>query len=612
MKLQLLKEVWLNILKRPLSRKIKLAFILLIYFLIPILGNKTPPISLLLIHKEMCGNLYSEDFIQKLKTLFFSTHLSMFYRPLLYVFECYFLIPLSYSFPSIYKLVYGVAYTITGITLHLFLKTFLRNASQLSLRILFFFSIILPAFEDPLLKVNLPLIMGASLIFFSGYIYLSDKKLKDIIYIITAFFSAFISELSRVYTLPFLIVLFFIYGGDKKKKYFIMSVTFFTICSLIPHIKSFRFTFSHHLLLLHSLYDLERIIEAHIFSLGYFSSFLIITYFVLYLNKIKSIFSHILWVFAFIITFFIPPPPYVGIISTIFIGNKIWFILLFLGYFLSSILIITKSPSTEEKTAGILQLLFPLLYWFVMEFFTPLKFVSFPRYFLPAYPFLLFISLLHINFLIKNKGGKVLCSFILFSFLYHNLSSSYLLIIKNKAMDKIIKITRSQMMAIRKNVQKTNAFTCLFFSETPDIGVLNFYYFMHPYNKEKLLAIHTIFPQDMYFLIKGKGKEKFSNKCEERYFFFFDEDISEVPYQVFNKNDIEKLAKEGDFGTWFSSFLRTEELHNLDFLPGSVLFFNYGVEYEFLPIFESELIFKLIFQKTIFQKGVLSLKIFKF
>jgi hypothetical protein len=139
----------------------------------------------------------------------------------------------------LYKLLSASFYGIFWITSFVFLKKLTRNIP------LSFASVILSSTLPPFVFYSWPIfdfsnLIGAWCVFMVGIFFFIENKKHVIFKVLTfffSFFSAFASDQSRLYTLPFLGLLFLFHPEKRKKNLFLLASAFlFIVVSLIFHL----------------------------------------------------------------------------------------------------------------------------------------------------------------------------------------------------------------------------------------------------------------------------------------------------------------------------------------------------------------------------------------
>lgn len=554
--------------------------------------------------QNLCSELYSANLYQKLVFLYCQTNI---YHRIVFYMECYFLLPLFYKFFWIYLFIYTFSFILLGFTLYKFLKHFLKNDQKFIPFIVFFFPFLPSTFPDAYLKVNLSAILGTLFFFLCGYLFVSSRKFPLIFYIFTPFFSVFTTEVSRLYTFPFLLLLLFTFKDFRKEKvYLVISsgvYTLFNVFIFKPSLPSPNFY-----TLLNSI---ERLIETHIFTFGFIPTILLAGYFLLYGNTHR--YFYIFSIFALLTSLFHFPLPHYGMATTFTIlGTQWWFLVIFFFHTFSMFLLFKKSSEAEEKLISLSIILLPLLYSLAL-LMIPSDFPLFsPRHLICVYPFFLPL-LFRILYFIFKKGKIIFTLFLLF-IIFHIFSIFYNYSNKIFAFERMLNLTKIQFIKLNKLASKAETRISIFHPPSPDFifGDLNFllHSYYHPY-----LKLKSIDYEKLYTLTKGRDIMKELPQGQK--FFLIFEDLFVEPElwneKFINEVLIKTLSRETDFFEWWIVISCFKGKNTEKFFPflKKELYFQTSVEYKYIPIFENELLYNLIILKKFVFKKVFIIKIFR-
>lgn len=302
--------------------------------------------------KNVCTNYLYQWGIKGALEIFKTTLLGQLYKLSLFL-SC---LPLRWfgNDPVPHKIIASSFFGVFSLTLFLFLKKLTKD-EKLSL-ISSIFTILLPPFvfySWPVL--DYANIAGAWLVILTSILFLTEKRgyIFHILTFIIAFLSSFLTEQSRLYTLPVLLIMFFIYKEKRKKNLPLLFMNaFFTILSIMLHMK-YAERYGPGLkgikgLSMSIIYYTHFIFCYFIYLFGFTGVLLFLTSFIRFFQKIALPFL-IFFLTGLILTFSIPLYPYAELgFNFFFITNGPPY-----GFFLCAIFIISLSIFTLLKNGEI-------------------------------------------------------------------------------------------------------------------------------------------------------------------------------------------------------------------------------------------------------------------
>lgn len=329
-----------------------------------------------------------------------------------------------------HKILSSFFFGVFGVTLYIFLKTLSRDEK------LSFLSAILTLILPPVLYYSGPLdfstLIGPWLVFLLSLLFFTERR-NLVIYLlilIAAFLSAFANEHSRLFALPFLLFLFFLYPERRGRNRILLgSVFFFTLVSLTFHLvlakKSISPIFpSLKGVSLSVVYYSHFIVCYYLYCYGYIGCLLFISSFIRFLSPfLRKFVSVFLFLLGFTIVFFSPVYTYGDMaFDFFFVTPSIpWsFFLLALTFLISATYSTFKTQERWEAFSFLIFLAGSSIILFVMGIFPRIRNDSSARHLLVVFPFFSLLLVKTIKDFIKNSKTRIWISILIIAFVLRN------------------------------------------------------------------------------------------------------------------------------------------------------------------------------------------------
>lgn len=371
-----------------------------------------------------------------------------------------------------YKIVSSLLYGVFGVTTFLLLKK-ISEKDFLS-----FFSTILTLLLPQFVFYSWPVldftnIIGAWFVFLLCILFFKDFKMRITalsLYIPLSFLSSFVSEQSRLYALPFLLLLYLFYPErrNRNSSLFIIIVFFFTALSLVLHASlasrpSLQFegikglflsvVYYTHFIVCYFIYSYD-----YLGLVGFISSF-----FRFYEEKSKRILFYLFFLSGFSVAFFMPLYPYAELgFNFFFVTPSIpWqFFGIGIAILISSIYSIKKSPEKWERFSFSAVVISSSILIFVMGIYPRIRDDPSARHILVVFPLFTAIILKNILDLFKKQVLFKILGILLLSIFIRNLSPLYSLVDGGRNLYNLANELRGYFLNISR---KTKGRMCIFY-----------------------------------------------------------------------------------------------------------------------------------------------------
>lgn len=246
------------------------------------------------------------EFLGSIKGTFFNTH----YKLGVFL-SCPFLRWFHTDF-FLYRFSHSLLWGILALLVFYFLKA-LTNNPRLSL-IATVVTFLLPPFLEipPVPEYSNPL--GAAFVFLICIFFFIRKRnlFLNLLYVIIALLGTFLSELSRLYSLPLFALLYFVYSERREENTFwLFSLAFLTLLSFFIHAmlvhKSIIYSFKGVKGVVFSfIYYVHFIYGCYLFSFGYLGMLFLTSSFIRFLSLRKHIIFYIFFLLSLLMVLSLP------------------------------------------------------------------------------------------------------------------------------------------------------------------------------------------------------------------------------------------------------------------------------------------------------------------